>query len=236
MGPPKLAESMQSVKDPPASSADALEQALRLHVDQIERLRTQLRSLRGAVVSTIAALMEARDAHMSVHSEAVTDCAVMIARELGLGPLDVEAVRLAALLHDVGKIAVADAVLQKPGPLDKDEWAAMRQHPLIAERLLDGLPLPPETIAAIRHHHERYDGRGYPDGLVADEIPVGARIVAVADAFHAMTSDRPYRRRVPIDQARAEINRCAHSHFSPDVVDAFLRVSARPEFERAFAA
>src|SRR5947207_3089764 len=83
--------------------------------------------------------------------------------------------------------AVSDAVLQKPGPLDQDEWLAMRQHPVIAERLLHGLPLPTETIAAVRHHHERYDGGGYPDGLAADEIPVGARIVAVADAFHAMT-------------------------------------------------
>lgn len=227
---------MQSVMDSPATSAIDLEQALRLHTQQVERLRTQLCSLRGAVVATIAALMEARDAHMSAHCEAVTSCAVMVARELGLEGQEVEAVRLAALLHDVGKIAVADAVLQKPGPLDKDEWEAMRQHPVIAERLLDGLPLPAETIAAVRHHHERYDGRGYPDGLAADAIPIGARIVAVADAFHAMTSDRPYRRRVPIDQARAEINRCANTHFCPEVVDAFLRVSARPEFERAFAA
>jgi len=226
---------MQTVMDRPTTSP-GLEQALRLHLQQVERLRFQLHSLRGAIVATIAALMEAHDAHTSAHCEAVTDCAVMVARELGLPSGEVEAVRLASLLHDVGKIAVADAVLQKPGPLDKDEWEAMRQHPVTAERLLEGLPLPPETIAAVRHHHERYDGRGYPDGLSADEIPIGARIVAVADAFHAMTSDRPYRSRVPIDQARAEIKRCARSHFCPKVVEAFLRVSARPEFERAFAA
>jgi two-component system cell cycle response regulator len=227
---------MQSVMDPPASTNDGLEQALHLHLQHVERLRAQLSSLRGAVVATIAALIEARDAHMSAHSEAVTSCAVMIAGELDLEGAEVEAVRLAALLHDVGKIAVADAVLQKPGPLDQEEWLAMRQHPVIAERLLQGLPLPPETIAAVRHHHERFDGAGYPDGLAGDEIPVGARIVAVADAFHAMTSDRPYRGRVPIHQARAEIARCAHSHFCPRVVHAFLRISAQPGFERAFAA
>jgi putative nucleotidyltransferase with HDIG domain len=213
-----------------------LEQALRLHLGQVDRLQEQIRTLRSAVVETIAALMEARDSAMTAHSEAVTSCAVMVARALGLDSAEIEAVRLAALLHDVGKIAVADAVLQKPGPLDQNEWDTMRQHPVIAERLLGSLPLPSSTIEAVRHHHERFDGRGYPDGLAGERIPIAARIVAVADAFDAMTSDRPYRSRQSVEQARAEIARCAASHFCPIVVDAFLRVSQDEEFERAFAA
>jgi putative nucleotidyltransferase with HDIG domain len=226
---------MQAVVERPETVA-GLEQALDFHLQQVERLQRQLNSLRSSVVSAIAALMDARDGAMTAHSEAVTSCAVLLARELGLPQSEVEAVRLAALLHDVGKIAVSDAVLQKPGPLTTDEWQVMRQHPVIAERILDGLPLPTSTVAGVRHHHERFDGRGYPDGLAGDEIPIAARIVAVADAFHAMTSDRPYRRRQSIGDARKEIARCATTHFCPRVVAAFLRISDEPEFERAFAA
>lgn len=210
--------------------AEQLEVALRSHLQQVDRLQRQLSGLCGAVVTTISALLDARDGSTSLHSRAVMECAVLIARELGLDPSDVEAVRVAALLHDVGKIAVADALLQKPGPLTDEEWAAMRQHPTLGQRLLGGLPLPPATVRAVRHHHERYDGRGYPDGLAGAAIPLSARIIVVADAFHAMTSDRPYRRRCTLARARAEIVRCAGSHFCPRVVDAFVAVSARPGF------
>src|SRR5579884_4315955 len=152
----------------PVYTIEGLEQALHIHLQQVERLQRQLRTLRGAVVSTIAALLEARDQATSAHSQAVTECAVLLARELGMSSVEIEAVRLAALLHDVGKIAVTDAVLQKPGPLEAHEWAEMRQHPVIAERLLGTLPLPGETVAAVRHHHERFDGAGYPDGLAGE--------------------------------------------------------------------
>jgi putative nucleotidyltransferase with HDIG domain len=226
---------MQVVLERPQTVA-GLEKALDLHLQQVERLQRQLSSLRSSVVSAISALIDARDRAIAAHSEAVTNCAVLLADALGLPPAEVEAVRLAALLHDVGKIAVSDAVLQKPGPLDQEEWQAMKQHPVIAERILDGLPLPDSTVAGVRHHHERFDGRGYPDGLAGEEIPIAARIVAVADAFHAMTSDRPYRRRQSIGDAKKEISRCVDTHFCPKVVSAFLRISDEPEFERAFAA
>ena len=210
-----------------------LEDALARHLRQVEGLQRQLGGLCSAVVSTIAALLDARDHSMSDHANQVMSCAVSIARELGLGGDELEAVRLAALLHDVGKVGVPDELLRKPGPLSADEWQAMRRHPELGGRLLNGLPLPRATVDAILYHHERYDGRGYPTGLAGENIPLGARIVAVADAFDAMTSDRPYRRRLSLDVARREIADCARTHFCPDVVEAFLAVSARGELRAA---
>jgi putative nucleotidyltransferase with HDIG domain len=216
--------------------AEQLELALRAHLTQVDRLQRQLSSLCGAVVSTISALLDARDGSTSEHSRAVAECAVQIAAQLGLEGAELESVRVAALLHDVGKIAVSDALLQKAGPLTDQEWLEMREHPAIAQRLLGRLPLPPEAVRAIRHHHERFDGRGYPDGLVGQDIPLAARVISVADAFHAMTSDRPYRTRMPLAHAQAEIERCAGSHFCPRVVEAFLAISVRPGFEASAAA
>jgi putative nucleotidyltransferase with HDIG domain len=216
--------------------AEQLEEALGSHLRQVDRLQRQLSSLCGAVVATISALLDARDGSTSAHSRAVAECAVQVADQLGLAGADLEAVRVGALLHDVGKIAVSDALLQKAGPLTDEEWLEMREHPATAQRLLGGLPLPEDSVRAIRHHHERFDGRGYPDGLSAERIPLAARIIAVADAYHAMTSDRPYRGRLSLAQARAEIQRCAGSHFCPRVVDAFLSVSVRPGFEESAAA
>jgi putative nucleotidyltransferase with HDIG domain len=216
--------------------AEQVEQALRLHLAHVDRLQRQVSTLCGAVVATISALLDARDGSTSAHSRAVAECAVQVADKLGLAGGDIEAVRVAALLHDVGKIAVPDALLQKAGPLTDAEWLEMREHPAIAQRLLGRLPLPDEAVGAIRHHHERFDGGGYPDGLSDEQIPLAARIIAVADAYHAMTSDRPYRARMSLAQARAEIACCAGSHFCPRVVDAFLAVSGRPEFEASAAA
>lgn len=222
-----------------STSVDAphreLEIALRDHLTHVERLERQLTNLCGAVVTTIAALLDARDGATSAHSRAVMECAVAIAAEMGLDDEQVEIVRVAALLHDVGKIAVADALLRKPGPLTEQEWVAMREHPAIAQRLLGRLPLPAEAVAAIRHHHERYDGSGYPDCLAGDDIPLAARIVAIADAWNAMISDRPYRPRMSAAEARAEIRRCSGTHFCPRVATAFLRLRDPVTFEAAAA-
>ena len=167
------------------------------------------------------------NAALDEHARAVAELAAAVAERLGLVDDEVRLVHIAALLHDLGKVAVDDRVLDKPGPLSADEWSVVRCHPEVGERLArEALDLPEESIVAIRHHHERFDGRGYPDGLAGQEIPLAARIVAVADAYDAMTSDRPYRRALSPLQARDELSRCAGTHFCPDVVTAFLNATS----------
>jgi HD-GYP domain-containing protein (c-di-GMP phosphodiesterase class II) len=128
------------------------------------------------------------------------------------------------LLHDIGKIGIPDAILLKPGPLTPEEWAIMRTHPEIGKRLIERIPFLRGAVPIVYSHHEKWDGSGYPCALRGEEIPLGARIFAVVDAFDAMTFDRPYSRAVPFDAAKAEIKRCAGTHFDPTVVDGFLKV------------
>jgi HD-GYP domain len=136
----------------------------------------------------------------------------------------VAAIRVAAQLHDIGKVAIPEAILNKPGALDEAEWRFMRCHTLIGERILAAAPALADVAAVVRTSHEQLDGGGYPDGLVKDQIPLGARIVAAGDAFEAMTSDRPYRDALTVDEAIAELRRCSGTQFDPVVVDAFLTV------------
>jgi HD-GYP domain-containing protein (c-di-GMP phosphodiesterase class II) len=131
------------------------------------------------------------------------------------------------LLHDIGKIGIPDAILLKPGPLTPEEWAIMRTHPEIGKRLIERIPFLRGAVPIVYSHHEKWDGSGYPRALQGEEIPLGARIFAVVDAFDAMTFDRPYSKAVPFEAAKAEIRRCAGSHFDPAVVDAFLEVPER---------
>ena len=162
-----------------------------------------------------------RNPELRHHLSDVADLAEATARRLQLGQEEVERVRHAAELHDVGKVAVPDAILAKPGPLDDDEWTFIRRHTLIGERIVAAAPALTRVAAIVRSSHERWDGGGYPDGLAGDEIPLGARIVAVADAFDAMTSPRPYSTTRPPDAALDELRRCAGTQFDPAVVEAF---------------
>ncbi len=175
-----------------------------------------------AVVRSLAAALEARDGYTGGHSDEVHDLAVAVALGLGLDSRAVEEVRVVALLHDIGKIGVPDHVLHKRGPLDPDEWALMREHPVIGERILRPLPGMAAVADAVRHEHERWDGDGYPDGLRGEAIPLASRIVLACDAYHAMVADRPYRRALGEDEARAELRRCAGRQFDPTVVGALL--------------
>jgi HD-GYP domain-containing protein (c-di-GMP phosphodiesterase class II) len=164
---------------------------------------------------------------LQVRLRDVGELALAVGRELHMGPEALDEVARAAELHDVGKIAVPDAILDKPGPLDPVEWSFMRRHPLIGERILLAAPALRPVARLVRSSHERWDGGGYPDGIRGDEIPLGARVVAVCDAFDAMTTERPYRELLPEAEAIEELRRCAGTQFDPMVVDAFCRVIAR---------
>jgi diguanylate cyclase (GGDEF)-like protein len=171
-------------------------------------------------------ILDEREPDLRTHTDHVAELAAATARELGLGGARVDEIGRAAEFHDIGKIAIPESVLDKPGPLDDDEWALMRQHTVIGERILLAAPALRPVAALVRASHERWDGAGYPDRLAADAIPLGARVVAVCDAYDAMTSDRSYRRAMPAAAAIAELRRNAGTQFDPHVVEAF--VTARP--------
>jgi diguanylate cyclase (GGDEF)-like protein len=166
-----------------------------------------------------------RDPNLAAQTEAV-ELAVATARSLGMTPDEVELVGHSAELRDIGKVAVPDAILTKPGPLRAEEWEFVRRHPLIGQRIIDGAPALQRAGRLVRSSHERWDGSGYPDRLAGTDIPLGARIVAVADAFAAMTAPRPYRPTRTPDEAVEELRKCAGSQFDPEVVEAFLTARA----------
>lgn len=181
-----------------------------------------VREMELATVLSLARAIEARDMHTGSHIERVQRYSVELAVQLGLSNDDVWRIGIGAILHDLGKIGVPDAVLNKRGPLTPRELAEMRRHPEAGARLLaDNRALEP-AYAAVMFHHERWDGAGYPNGARRHEIPLDGRIVAVADAYDAMTADRPYRGRLPHEHAVEEIVRGAGSQFDPEVVRAFL--------------
>ncbi|MCH7999701.1 MAG: diguanylate cyclase [Chloroflexi bacterium] len=179
------------------------------------------------VVAVLVAALAAKDPVTSAHTERCSWYTAKLAEELGLGEEETSVVRLASLLHDIGKLAVPDDILCKPGPLNEDEWAQMKRHPTAALHILGQIHSISEATPAIHHHHEHFDGSGYPDGLAGEDIPLASRILLVTDAFDAMTTDRPYRRAMPVEAAVEELERNSGSQFDPVVVEAFLRILAR---------
>ncbi len=177
--------------------------------------------------AALVASLRGKDPTTSAHSERCSWYAAKLAQELGVSEEDTSALRLAALLHDIGKLTVPDDVLTKPGPLNEEEWAQMRQHPLTAVHILSGMSSIDDAKPAIQHHHEHFDGSGYPHGLAGDEIPLASRILLVADAFDAMTTDRPYHKAMSVEEAVEELKCHSGSQFDPAVVEAFLRIIRR---------
>lgn len=177
-----------------------------------------------AMVQALAAMSFAHDQITGAHLDRVGSLAEATARMLQASPEEVYRVKLAALLHDIGKVGIPDAILYKPGPLTEDEWKIMRSHPLIGSHILEQAGGDFKVLAeVVNAHHERWDGKGYPRGLTGEAIPVGARLLAVVDAFDAMTSRRPYYEPVSVAEAKAELQRNSSSQFDPVIVDAFLR-------------
>ncbi|HKG43537.1 MAG TPA: diguanylate cyclase [Gaiellaceae bacterium] len=186
------------------------------------------RVARFRAAASLARAVDARDVYTGSHSQRVAELAVRTARRLGLPEEDVELTRLAASLHDLGKLAIPEEILRKPGPLTEPERLVLERHPQIGFRMLESLGVDP-VADWVLHHHERWDGSGYPDGLPGERIPLGARIIFVADAYDAMTSERVYRRRVEPGEAVAELRRCAGSQFDPGIVDALACEVAEAE-------
>jgi diguanylate cyclase (GGDEF)-like protein/putative nucleotidyltransferase with HDIG domain len=177
------------------------------------------RAARFRAAASLAKAVDARDAYTGSHSERVSDLAARIAARLGVDREQVELTRLAASLHDLGKLAIPEEILRKPGPLSETERLVLERHPQIGYRMLESLGVDP-VADWVLHHHERWDGSGYPDALGGEDIPLGARIIFVADAYDAMTSDRVYRGRLTDDEAIAELARCSGTQFDPEIVAA----------------
>ncbi|MBI2216225.1 MAG: response regulator [Candidatus Rokubacteria bacterium] len=184
----------------------------------------QLQDTYRATLEALGSALDTRDIGTESHSRRVHGYSLATAREYGVPEEQLSDVAHGVLLHDIGKIGIPDAILLKPGPLTPEEWTVMRRHPEIGKRLIERIPFLRGAVPVVYHHHERWDGSGYPLGLKGEEIPLGARIFSVVDAFDAMTFDRPYSKAIPIDAAKGEIRRCSGSHFDPLVAEAFFRV------------
>jgi PAS domain S-box-containing protein len=194
--------------------------------ESLELRRRLTDELAGAKAQTgteaLLAALNARDGYTGEHSQAVVNLVKRVARRLGLSEREVTIATKVAFLHDVGKIGVPDSVLRKPGPLNAHEWRVMREHPIIGARIVTSIPSLAELAPAIRAEHERWDGNGYPDGLAGESIPLASRIVFVCDAYHAMISQRPYRKALPDVHARDQLQKNAGTQFDPTVVKALL--------------
>ncbi len=197
------------------------------------RVEEQTKEIRNTFLNAIEALaqaLEAKDPYTNGHSKRVTDISIIIGKKKGLDNQNLDKLKLAGILHDIGKIGVTEEILNKPSKLTKEEYQCIITHPEIGAKILDYLIKDKEIIDIIKHHHEFYNGRGYPDRLKGNEIPLGARILTVADTFDAMTSTRPYRNALSFEYAYDELKRCKGTQFDPEIVDVILE--CRKEVEK----
>ena len=215
---------------PDCDPADALRTADRRMYAEKNGRRA---SAGGQSTAVLLKVIAERNPDLGEHVDGVAALAEQTARRLGMSDEQRTAVRQAATLHDIGKAAVPDAILDKPGPLDEHEWAFMRRHTIIGERIMQAAPALSAAAPLVRSSHESFDGTGYPDRLAGDDIPLGARVIAVCDAYDAMVSDRPYRAALSHAEALAELRRCAGTQFDPEVVRAFVDTVERADLRAA---
>ena len=192
-----------------------------------KQLHDKNEELERAYLDTIGILrqtVEAKDPYTRGHSDRVSEYSVLIGKKLGLDEKTLHILKIGGLFHDIGKIGIPDSILLKPDKLSDDEYSQIKNHPAIGAHMLGDAAIFTDILPIVKHHHERYDGRGYPSQLVGDDIPYVARIAAVADTFDAMTSKRSYRDSLPIDVVRAEIERCSGTQFDPNIAKVFLDI------------
>jgi putative two-component system response regulator len=202
---------------------------------RIPELEEQVRATRQATIWALNQMLDLKDLNTGVHGTRLAEWAVRIGQELGLDEKALEDVEVAALLHDAGKVSVPDAILKKPGPLTPEEWRVMRMHPEFSWAVLRLVPGLERASLFALHHHEKYDGSGYPGGLRGEDIPIGARIVSVIDAFDAMVASRPYKEGLPCEEALRRLVADSGRHFDPVVVGHFIPI-ASAEMDSVFAA
>ena len=202
---------------------------------QQEKLALALKqvSMGNETIMAIARTVDAKDALTSRHSQRVSEYSVMIARKYGFSGDEIDNLRKAALLHDIGKIGIPDAILNKPSALTEKEYECMKSHVTLGAEILKDFTLVENAAQGAKYHHERYDGTGYPEGLKGSEIPLYGRIIAIADAFDAMTANRVYRKRMPFEKVMDELHKGRGTQFDPELLDMFLELIENGDIDTA---
>ena len=209
---------------------DELQEAVRNGLDKFDLISSKslilkdLKELFYKTIKSIASALDAKDPYTHGHSMRVTLYSIILARELNVNPNYLESIETAGLLHDIGKIAIPQSILCKPGKLTDDEFMIMKTHPVNSEKLISSIKKLHDITPGVKHHHERWDGKGYPDHLAGEDIPYSARIIAIADTYDAMTSTRSYRKALPHDVAIEEIQKCAGAQFDPILAQKFVEI------------
>ena len=203
--------------------------ALLSYAQQVEELKGRHKEMQEQAARCILKALDQKDHYTFGHSMRVTYFALAVGKELNLTPEKEYELELSALFHDIGKIGIPDRVLNKPARLDDEEFLIMKQHPVKSAEILSGFAGFENVAKAAKHHHERFDGRGYPDGLKGDEIPTFSRIILIADTFDAMTSTRPYRKGLPYQVAFEELTQFSGSQFDPELVKLFIKAMERED-------
>jgi HD-GYP domain-containing protein (c-di-GMP phosphodiesterase class II) len=207
-----------------SSEKALLRQSLQEHAGMVVGAQQAQQAGLLASIQALMGALEARDRYTRGHSERVRAWTIRISRQLGLSKLEIENISLAARLHDIGKVGIRDAILEKAGPLSAEEWQIMRSHPTVGIEILSPIQMLQSTLPIIRGHHERWDGKGYPDGLRGESIPLGSRVIAVADSYEALVTDRPYRKGFSRQKAREILQMGSGMQWEAGMVDALLFV------------
>jgi putative two-component system response regulator len=208
------------------------DEIVQINKDLEEKVKDKTRKIESLYMETVKALakaLDAKDSYTRSHSDNVTKYSKAIAEEIGLSDEEIKDIQMAAQLHDLGKIGISDSILNKQEKLTEEEWEVIKHHSIRSAQILEPLESLDGVVDMVKEHHEKINGSGYPDGKKGIQIRLGARILAVADAYDAMTSERPYRKAFPKEKAVSELKKCKGTHFDPDIVEAFLRVLDRQQ-------